>query len=390
MTVLAPPLALDPLIAEAKQRARRRRLLLAGLVLVAAVAIAATVVVESRGRGGGTRSGVAPPVPRAVVSSFGRSDFKGGGRLIWATNNRSRVWFTTNDGRTWRLTPFPGIRDGTFIGADFIDPTHGWGVADDRNIRVEIARTTDGGRTWRSSYLHGSFAWGFHFRTPTRGYVDIAEPEVDMRYVTKRYATRDGGATWTPVSHLSKLLRRRHALKFVSSVPQEGGSTLTLVRTDDHGRHWTRVPLPGSPNIKAFKSFGHLRVVLGFVQRDSTRLAVYVSEDDGVHWALRLAPRWLNPGGQSDACCFNVSTPVAGAWYAIGGKGLSVTHDAGRTWHLIPTSGLEFRGMDFAPIDFVDARVGWVLGGAGLLRTTDGGRHWVPAGPRLPKKHKRG
>ena len=379
-------LALDPLIAEAKQRARRRRLLLAGVALVAASAIAATVVVESRGPGGGTRSGV-PPVPRAAIGSFGRTDFKGGGRLVWATNNRSRVWFTTNDGRTWRLMTLPGLRGGWFGGADFIDPAHGWAVVD-RNSRVEVARTTDGGRTWRPSYFQGSFSWGFHFRTPTRGYLVVAEHRSSTRYVTKRYATTDGGARWTRVSHESKLLRHRHALKFLSSGPGEGDPTGTLMRTDDYGRHWTRVPLPGNTNIKEFKTFGRLRVALGYSPSDWTRLAVDVSEDGGHHWTLRMAPRGMNPGGSQDACCFEVSAPVAGAWYALSGKGLSVTHDAGRTWHTVPTSGLHFRGgMIGVPIDFVNARVGWVLAGTSLLRTTDGGRHWAPAGPLEPKAH---
>lgn len=388
MTVLRLPVSVDPLIAEAKERARRRRLLLAGVALVAACAIGATVVLESGRPAGGARSAIAP-VPRAAVGGFGHSDFKGG-RLTWATNNRSRVWLSTNDGRTWRLAPLPGLQRGTFIGADFIDPAHGWGVSDLGN-RAEVARTTDGGRTWRASFVRGS-AWSFHFRTPARGYVVVAEPRgAPIRYVTTRYMTTDGGATWKRVAPASKLLHRRHALKVVSTGPGPGDPNSWLTRTDDYGRHWTRVPLPGNPNIKDFKSFGRLRVVLGYVPRDWTRLAVDVSADGGRHWTLRMAPKGMNPGGQQDACCFNVSAPVAGAWYAIA-NGLYVTHDAGRTWHVVPASGLwrHFHGIDLGPIDFVDARVGWELAGTTLLRTTDGGRHWAPAGPRLPEERKHG
>jgi hypothetical protein len=251
---------------------------------------------------------------------------------------------------------------------------------------------TDGGRTWRASYVHGSFAEGFHFRTPTRGYIDIAEPRGDSRYVTERYVTASGGATWTRGGRESKLLRRRHAVRaYVPGPLGPGDQIVALERTGDYGRHWTPVRLPGNPDVKQLKSFGHLLVVVALVfePHGRYRLAIYVSHDSGNHWTQRLAPRRIQPGGPQDACCFNVSAPVAGALFALGDK-LYVTHDVGRTWNAVPAYGLHFRGWDPAPIDFVDARVGWVIGGSTLYRTTDGGRYWVPAGPRLPKKHERG
>lgn len=52
-------IALDPLIAEAKERARRRRLLAAAAVLIAAAAVAATFSVES----GGNAHGLCASVP---------------------------------------------------------------------------------------------------------------------------------------------------------------------------------------------------------------------------------------------------------------------------------------------------------------------------------------
>lgn len=57
--VPALPLGLDPLIAEARDRARRRRFLLGGVALVAAAAIGATVAAES----GGAATGLCATAP---------------------------------------------------------------------------------------------------------------------------------------------------------------------------------------------------------------------------------------------------------------------------------------------------------------------------------------
>jgi photosystem II stability/assembly factor-like uncharacterized protein len=66
-----------------------------------------------------------------------------------------------------------------------------------------------------------------------------------------------------------------------------------------------------------------------------------------------------------------------------------VTHNAGKTWHKIVLRSLS-RTAWISKVDFTSRRVGWAvvygLGADGtLLRTTDGGMHWAPAGPLVKR-----
>jgi photosystem II stability/assembly factor-like uncharacterized protein len=79
-------------------------------------------------------------------------------------------------------------------------------------------------------------------------------------------------------------------------------------------------------------------------------------------------------------------------WALSTGRGIFVTHDAGRSWRKIRMHGLPGR-VTIEKIVFSSSRIGWaILGphfegeyGSSLVRTTDGGLHWTPAGPRLPR-----
>ena len=383
-------IALDPLIAEAKRRARRRQLLLATLVLVAASAVAATLVVESKGGLGAGRQSAAPALVRASVLSFGRTEFKRGGRLMWVEGPHHAVWLTSNGARTWRRTVVPGLKWAAWLGNfDFVDPTHGWAVVDS-NQREEVAHTTDGGRSWRASYLPvQDSSLGVHFQTRLRGYVDAFVPHGGhLRDV--RFASTDGGATWTRVAHPSPRLRRRDAVRvYVPGAPSYGDQIGALERTNDYGRHWTPVRLPGNPDVKELKSSGRRLVAVALLlQRRGVQLAIYASHDGGRHWAQHLAPRKIQPGGPQDACCFYAYVPAVGAVYAFSDSKLYITHDAGRTWHGFSPAGLF--PLAYGPIDFVTARVGLAIRGRTLVRTTDGGHHWKPAGPLEPKVRGRG
>ena len=394
MKVLSPPEEprqdeLELLIREARARQRRRWLLFAaGLALAAGIGLAVSAVIPGGGSsgqeaaGGGAIAGGTRPRslgPRAAITTFGRSDFASGGRLIWAASH-SHLWFSTNGGRSWRLTSLPGLHGKwpmwRMSGADFIDPTHGWVVMYwDR--RVQVDRTNDGGRTWRVSYVPDAGpAAGWDLQTPTRGYVDVGARG-------KRYVTRNAGATWTLLpSARPRLLRHRRGFRVIELSPKLGDWAGTLERTNDYGRHWTPLPLPDDANPQWVQSFGARLIVPTLVRGD--RLAVYVSEDGGRHWQMRSAPRRINPGVPQ----FNFSAPALGTWYSLSGPRLFLTHDLGRTWHLVHMSKLHPVGQTGEPDDFITSRLGWALAGTRLVRTTDGGRRWVSAGP--PKiKHRR-
>jgi photosystem II stability/assembly factor-like uncharacterized protein len=390
-------IVLDPLIAEAKRRARRRRFLaFFAAVLVVAALVAITITVESRGGFGGGDQTATPPVAQVPVSEFGRTELKGGGRVIWVKSTKG-VWLSVDGAQTWRRTAVPGLKkaEAWFNGFSFVDRAHGWAVVDLKN-RVEVARTSDGGRSWRTSYLPaGGTGLNAHLQTRLRGYVNLQVGNGPGHLGYERFASTDGGATWARVAR-STLLRRRHAVRaYVPGAPTYGDQIGALERTDDYGRHWTRIRLPGNPDIKELTSSGQrlVAVALVFPANRAYQLAIYASHDGGRHWTQRLAPLKIQPGGPQDACCFYAYAPTVGAVYALSGSKVYVTHDAGRTWHGFSPQGLF--PLAYGPIDFVTARVGLAIRGnqytvGVLVRTTDGGHHWVPAGPRAPKSGKRG
>jgi photosystem II stability/assembly factor-like uncharacterized protein len=177
-----------------------------------------------------------------------------------------------------------------------------------------------------------------------------------------------------------------------------------LLRTADGGGHWKEVLLSGQPAAAGndtiasppVATFGH-RLVLAaerdFAQAMSPgdwRVVPYVSDDGGGSWTARPLPKWWVPDiGSNDGNRF--SAAGANVWVAAARNELAVTTNAGHTWRHVRATDVPARWI-IGAIDFTSARVGWaVFDGPKqtvLMRTTDGGLHWTPAGPRAQKRHK--
>jgi photosystem II stability/assembly factor-like uncharacterized protein len=283
------------------------------------------------------------------------------------------------------------------LGADFVDARHGWISVDDvwgsfplpsgsASVRhMEIDRTTDGGRTWRASVPPGCLeSCGdakLDFLDTRHGFalVDLE------RGGAKLFSTRDGGAHWTLVA------RTTWQGSFAFFDERDGVSTdgHTVRRTDDGGRNWVRAGQV-RPTFSAISSFGRQLVLFGL--RD-LRLTAYTSGDGGRHWSARFAPRWVRPGLPDN----DISTPTAGDWIVPASPRLFVTRDAARAWRVVRPADLP-RGWSISQIEFTSPRVGWAIFAQGgqhlfrsvLVRTTDGGIHWAPAGPRDRRHRTRG
>jgi photosystem II stability/assembly factor-like uncharacterized protein len=402
MSVLVPPPQdeLELLIREARARQRRRRILIAAaLAAVAGAALSVGAAVPGGGaathsRGGSspgalTHNARSPLIGRRVpIVTVGSS-----GGVTWAFNGL-KMWLTTNGGRTWRASAPKHVRDmGDLMErvgqVHFIDRRHGWVFAVDVRgglhpawaRHAELDRTSDGGHTWHWTIPRGCCG-AVSFLDPRHGW--FLGPHSVME-------TTDGGARWKPVA------REPFAYGVPTFVDAEHGVAVVgkgdLYRTGDGGRRWSRVRLPGHasalPNIAAFGR--RLVVPAEVIGPPRTQLVVYVSSDGGASWQARPAAGWVPLIGDADAQEFSAATPTV--WYATRWHELAVTRDAGRTWTPVKVADLPPR-WTISTISFVSPLVGWGVFQRGsvptasvLMRTTDGGVHWKPAGPLEPKRH---
>lgn len=407
MSVLSPPPQdeLELLIREARARQRRRRLLgAAGVAAGAAVVLSVWAAIP----GGGSTIRGAAGAPSSAASSHTREipgaakrrpivEVGGSGGVIWALNGLS-MWLTTDGGRTWRASAPKHVRDmGDLIErvqqVDFVDPRRGWVFAVDVSgglhpayaRHAELDWTSDGGRSWHWTIPKGCCG-DVSFLGPRRGF--FLGP-------SKLFATTNGGMTWTPVARtpfaygVATFADARHGV----AVAGKG----ELFRTSDGGERWSRVELPsGDSVLSPVAAFGGRLVAAA--ERNASRLVVYTSADGGSTWTARPAPPSWRPfvAGQDGQMFSAVSATV---WFAAGWRKLVMTQDGGRSWTPVKVVDLP-RGWTISAIDFTSARVGWAVfqsyrpdaaprwPASVLMRTTDGGVHWAPAGPLRRKAHR--
>jgi photosystem II stability/assembly factor-like uncharacterized protein len=107
------------------------------------------------------------------------------------TASYERILVTDDGGTSWRPVPGMGPGGGYVTDIQFIDAWNGWAAG------TLIARTTDGGETWRTlmrgasenGYLHAN---AIHFCSETRGWL--------VSHGGGLMWTDDGGRNWSPVA----------------------------------------------------------------------------------------------------------------------------------------------------------------------------------------------
>lgn len=397
MGVPALSIELDPLIAEAKQHARRRRYLLGTLAVIAAGALTYGLLPSGRSGGAGSQS-----LPESLV---GRLEFAarhqepvrgaggvGGGVFFAATDDA--VSLTTDGGRTWRDAPGSGL-------IQFVNRRYGW-----IQKGPWLYRTTDGARSWARVQLTGirtpgqslpNFARNMSFVNRTVGFLSVAPGYPHGSAGPYRLlATHDGGLTWHARGPLPP--GSYYARQFDSARTGYTRTASVVYSTTDGGRTWA--PIRSSPPCPGTLEGGHYQ---GTVQIWRCGIALHVTTDGGSSWVVRRAPYIVLSRG------FDVLS--ARTWVSgIHGPRFFMTTSAGRTWaeHRLVTP----RHWTIALLTFTSARTAWAIFGREppggnaslfgpwvgrpafratvLMRTTDGGKHWTPAGPPKPKGQKRG
>lgn len=388
--------------------------LAAGIALALWAAMGGGSTVEVRGHG---------PIGRAVGHTAGATslrrrgigDVGSAGGVTWAINGHG-IWLTTNGGRTWRRSVPSDVAGAKIAVADppdiqFVNEQIGWMSAPLAFDRQELAsrgrhwefdRTTDGGRTWHVSTPPGCLrvcdGGSFSFLDARHGFLLAAVQGANAP--NKLFRTNDGGRTWQLVSRPAIW----GPITFVNS--KEGfaggpGQTIiglyvgppiiTLYRTTDGGRTWSKYDIGGSKSFVELpiRVFGSHVVLAQNAPNQKGGLnlnpgTVDVSPDAGHDWVTHAVP--FGPGGLPAS--FGAVSPRL--WAFSSRHDMFTTRDAGRHWRKIVQRDLP-ENAQVRNVVFTSSRVGWeVIYGFGphgnLFRTTDGGLHWTAAGPSLPRR----
>ena len=254
-----------------------------------------------------------------------------------------------------------------------------------------IVRTADGGATWQR--LSVPEAESLDFR-------DIDAVSADTAYVlsigsgesSRIYKTTDAGRTWTlqftntdPKAFFDAMAfwDTERGVAFSDSVD----GRLVILRTENGGRTWSRVPESGLPpaldNEGAFAASGTNVAVVG---RDHVWIGTSVSRvlrstDGGRSWSAATTPLAAGPSTGIFSIAFRDTRHgvVVGGDYrreADAVDNLAITDDGGKTWHAV--KGLSgFRSV-VSYLPGASSPTLLAVGPQGADQSTDDGRTWSP------------
>lgn len=251
-----------------------------------------------------------------------------------------------------------------------------WGI----RFSNTVFQTTDGGLQWHYIHKQDTSPIGLPV------YHSVAYPTENIIMACGDSGTfvrtTDGGKTWktsviTP--KWQKLLKIQMTTPQYGIIQVDGTYPEYLLATADSGITWDSIGISRPPNWE----FGYLENVFApsptvflcsLYWKDST--IIVRSSDRGKTWTYQ----WNAPRGR-DARFYFIDS--LNGWMSTGGKTatsalrdiIARTYDGGITWHvqldsLIPT------GWGLSDLSFADSLHGLAVGPEKILRTTDGGKHW--------------
>lgn len=318
----------------------------------------------------------------------------------WAVEkNNPFLLRTTNGGKTWNREIIHYIYSG-LESIYFIDAQTGWAAGHYYSINGEILKTTNGGNNWTiiemPELLNSIF-----FVNSQVGYA-TGENGAFL-------STEDGGTTWTNRSFATR--SELWAAFFLDDkTGWAAGEKGTIIKTTNAGAAWNRVTTSNKDGINGlyfsdskngwacqndgkilkttnggdswnqtqtstgrdFYGMYFLNSKIGWVVGGAAAMEglVFKTTDGGNIWNSQgqIANQTL-----MDACFVNADT----GW-AIGMDGLIFTTTNGGTNWSSQTSGSTSWLTD---ICFINHSVGFIVGDGTVLKTVDGGKHWVEKGP---------
>jgi len=253
----------------------------------------------------------------------------------WAISRDHRGWGTTDAGATWTLLvpETSGVSNplNAAYTMAFANESRGWAIE-----AFAIRRTQDGGATWEEpvnpSGTDDSLG-AYFFLSPKVAWVSAGTQRV--------YRTDDGGLTWDG----RRLPFHVHGdITKIFFVNAETGWLCTglgrgaaVYRTDDGGLSWTREVVPVARVDFSSLSFanqrdgwavGNKQTGGGDSEDEESEGVVLRTEDGGVSWT-RV------PVGQGEHSFDEVCFPAQGSGWIVATNNVYRSEDGGNSWRVV-------------------------------------------------------
>ncbi|RTQ53700.1 T9SS type A sorting domain-containing protein [Hymenobacter gummosus] len=282
-------------------------------------------------------------------------------QVVDATYAPPQLARTTDGGRTWTVSTLPlrNVHREDVLGLSAPSPSTAWIVTvpvDSAGSR--ILRTTDGGQTWtvqgRGTVFYNAFSFAdfVHFFSTTEGVV--CGEQLTPAGGFELYRTTDAGQTWTPVPT-------------PAAQPNEGAGGRPVVfgnsiwfmtdkgrvfRSTDRGQTWavSALPVPAEPTGLAFRDAQ--KGLISVLDESGTDHELYRTTDGGQTWT---AVAYTGPlHGIALAAVPGTTQYVStGTDIGNGDGGSSYSRDNGQTWTALENT------TDHLAVEFVSPTVGW-------------------------------
>ena len=272
-------------------------------------------------------------------------------RVVWASGSGNTLLRSEDGGGTWKKLASPTTDRLDFRDIDAVSDTTAYALSIGNGPLSRIYKTTDSGATWELRYAN-------------------ADPD----------AFFDAMVFWDEA----------HGIAVSDSVK----GAFVIIRTDDGGKSWARVPsekLPAAQaNEGAFAASGTNVTVLGpnvwFGTGAAAKARVLRSTDRGATWQIAETPL---ASGQSSGI-YSIAFRDALHGVIVGGDyskesaavdNVAITSDGGKTWTLLKEKALG--GFRSVVKHVPGSKSSFIaIGPLGSDLSTDDGRTWTPiSGP---------
>ena len=314
-----------------------------------------------------------------IVDTGAATEFRGldaaGPRTVWVSGRGGVVARSIDGGRTWRSDTVPGAADLFLFDVHAVSATTAYvlGTHFDGGL-ARIYKTADGGRSWVLQFedaREGAFYDGLAFWDDSTG-VAYGDP-VDGTFTVA--ITRNGGARWhrLPASALPRPLPGEAG--FAASgrgiavqpgglawIATGGGTGTRVLRSTNFGARWTAVetPLPAGNASSGLFAVDFRSPSVGLAVGGNYQQPNARSENVTITRDGGLT--WTTAGGTLPPGVKYGIAAVPGTthWVAVAPAGAGMSRDDGRTWQDLGLTG-------FNTVHFETAEAGWMAGTNGRV-----------------------